>query len=102
MITKPLMRPDVYRMAVVSLILLNLTVLGQDGSGQPSTTMSVDVNVVTLPVTVRDKKGQIVRNLTKDDFVLQEDGRLQAIKYFAQDTNLPLTLGLLVDTSLSQ
>jgi VWFA-related protein len=62
----------------------------------------VDVKVVTLPVTVRDKKGQIVRNLTKDDFVLQEDGRPQAIKYFTQDTNLPLTLGLLVDTSLSQ
>ena len=64
--------------------------------------MSVDVNVVTLPVTVRDKKGQIVRNLAKDDFVLQEDSRPQVIKYFAQDTNLPLTLGLLVDTSLSQ
>ena len=58
--------------------------------------------MVTLPVTVRDKKGQIVRNLTKDDFVLQEDGHPQVIKYFAQDTNLPLTLGLLVDTSLSQ
>ena len=75
---------------------------GQAASGQAATTMSVDVKVVTLPVTVRDKKGQIVRNLTKDDFVLQEDGRPQVIKYFAQDTNLPLTLGLLVDTSLSQ
>ena len=64
--------------------------------------MSVDVKVVTLPVTVRDKQGQIVRNLTKDDFVLEEDGRPQVIKYFTQDTNLPLTLGLLVDTSLSQ
>ncbi len=64
--------------------------------------MSVDVKVVALPVTVRDKHGQIVRNLTKDDFVLQEDGRPQVIKYFTQDTNLPLTLGLLVDTSLSQ
>jgi VWFA-related protein len=73
-----------------------------NGNDQTVTTMSVDVKVVTLPVTVRDKKGQIVRNLTKDDFVLQEDGRPQTIKYFTQDTNLPLTLGLLVDTSLSQ
>jgi VWFA-related protein len=73
-----------------------------NSNGQTVATMSVDVKVVTLPVTVRDKKGQIVRNLTKDDFVLQEDGRPQAIKYFTQDTNLPLTLGLLVDTSLSQ
>ena len=73
-----------------------------NGNAQGVATMSVDVKVVTLPVIVRDKKGQIVRNLTKDDFVLQEDGRPQAIKYFTQDTNLPLTLGLLVDTSLSQ
>ena len=67
----------------------------------PPTTLSVDVKVVTLPVTVRDKKGQIVTNLTKDDFVLQEDSHPQTIKYFNLDTNLPLTLGLLVDTSMS-
>ena len=64
--------------------------------------MSVDVKVVTLPVTVRDKHGQIVRNLTKDDFILAEDGHPQTIRYFAQEANLPLTLGLLVDTSMSQ
>jgi VWFA-related protein len=70
---------------------------------QPSTTtIAVDVKVVTLPVTVRDKHGKIVRDLTKDDFTLQEDGRTQNIKYFSQETNLPLTLGLLVDTSRSQ
>lgn len=65
-------------------------------------TIAVDVKVVTLPVTVRDKHGKIVHDLTKDDFALQEDGRPQAIKYFSQETNLPLTLGLLVDTSRSQ
>ena len=65
-------------------------------------TIAVDVKVVTLPVTVRDKHGAIVRDLTKDDFTLQEDGRPQAIRYFSQEANLPLTLGLLVDTSRSQ
>lgn len=65
-------------------------------------TLSVDVKVVTLPVTVRDKHGAIVNNLTKDDFVLQEDSHPQAIKYFTLEKNLPLTLGLLVDTSMSQ
>jgi len=65
-------------------------------------TIAVEVKVVTLPVTVRDKHGKIVRDLTKDDFTLQEDGRPQTIKYFSQETNLPLTLGLLVDTSRSQ
>ncbi len=67
-----------------------------------ATTIAVDVKVVNLPVTVRDKHGKIVRDLTKDDFALQEDGRAETIKYFSQDTNLPLTLGLLVDTSRSQ
>ena len=65
-------------------------------------TIAVDVKVVTLPVTVRDKHGKIIRDLTKDDFTLQEDGRPQTIKYFSRETDLPLTLGLLVDTSRSQ
>lgn len=65
-------------------------------------TISVNVKVVNVLATVRDKHGQIVRNLNKDDFQLEEDGRPQTIKYFSQETNLPLTLGLMVDTSLSQ
>jgi VWFA-related protein len=68
----------------------------------PATTLSVNVKVVTLTVTVRDKHNQIVKGLTKDDFTLAEDGHPQAIKYFNLDTNLPLTLGLLVDSSMSQ
>ena len=68
----------------------------------PVTTIPVDVKVVTLPVTVRDKKGKIVRDLTKDDFELEEDGKPQSIRYFSQETNLPLTVGLLVDTSMSE
>jgi VWFA-related protein len=67
-----------------------------------ATTIAVDVKVVTLPVTVRDKHGKVVRDLTKDDFTLQEDGRPQTIRYFSQEASLPLTLGLLVDTSRSQ
>jgi VWFA-related protein len=66
------------------------------------TTLSVDVKVVTLPVTVRDKHSKIVTNLTKDDFVLEEDGKPQSIRYFSQEKNLPLTVGLLVDTSMSE
>ncbi len=68
----------------------------------PVTTMSVNVKVVTLPVTVRDKKGKIVKDLTKADFDLEEDGKPQEIRYFSQETNLPLTVGLLVDTSMSE
>jgi VWFA-related protein len=64
--------------------------------------ISVDVKLVNVLATVRDKKGAIVRNLTKDDFILEEDGRPQTIQFFSQETDLPLTLGLLVDTSMSQ
>jgi VWFA-related protein len=67
-----------------------------------ATTLSVDARLVNLPVVVRDKKGALIQNLTKDDFVLQVDGKPQTIRYFDKDTNLPLTLGLLVDTSFSQ
>ncbi len=63
---------------------------------------SSDVKVVNILASVRTKSGDIVANLTKDDFVLTEDGRPQTIKYFSRETNLPLILGLLVDTSGSQ
>jgi VWFA-related protein len=70
--------------------------------GQKDTTFSSDVKVVNVLATVRNKQGQIVQNLKKDDFTLSEDGRPQTIRYFSQETDVPLTLGLLVDTSLSQ
>ena len=87
--------------AIAALVLLpdfGPSLRAQDAA----TTIAVDVKEVTLPVTVRDKHGKIVRDLTKDDFTLQEDGRPQTIKYYSQDANLALTVGLLVDTSRSQ
>ncbi|HXR34267.1 MAG TPA: VWA domain-containing protein [Verrucomicrobiae bacterium] len=69
---------------------------------QQSAPITLDVNAVNLLATVRDKHGDIVRNLTKDDFALEQDGKPQTITYFAKESDLPLTLGLLVDTSLSQ
>jgi VWFA-related protein len=78
------------------------SVSSQPVQTQPATRLSVQVNVVNVLATVRDKHGKIVNNLTKDDFTLTDDGRPQAIHYFTRETDLPLTLGLLVDTSLSQ
>jgi VWFA-related protein len=69
---------------------------------QQAPDISVKVKVVNVLATVRDKHGDIIRNLTKDDFTMEEDGHPQTIKYFLQEDNLPLTLGLLVDTSGSQ
>jgi VWFA-related protein len=64
--------------------------------------IAVEVKTVSVLATVRDKHGKIIPNLGKDDFVLEEDGRPQTINYFAHESDLPLRLGLLVDTSLSQ
>lgn len=69
---------------------------------QEKADMTVHVKVVNVPATVRDKHGKIVNSLTKDDFVLEEDGRPQTLHYFSQESSLPLSLGLLVDTGMSQ
>jgi VWFA-related protein len=65
-------------------------------------TFSSEVKVVNLLATVHDKRGALVRDLTKDDFSLLEDKRPQTIRYFSKESDLPLTLGLMVDTSMSQ
>ena len=71
----------------------------QTPAGPATTTLSVDARLVNLPVVVRDKKGALIQTLTKDDFVLKVDEHPQTIRYFDLDSNLPLTLGLLVDVS---
>ena len=70
-------------------------------SEQPATTLKVQANEVLLPVTVRDKKGNLVTNLTAADFTLTEDNRPEVIKSFSIQSNLPFLCGLLVDTSRS-
>ena len=62
---------------------------------------STEVKVVNLLAIVRDKRGQIINSLSRNDFALEEDGRPQTIKYFTRETDMPLKLGLLVDTSMS-
>lgn len=64
--------------------------------------IKVDVDLVNILFTVRNKGGGLVGNLEKSDFTLLEDGKPQEIRYFTRETDLPLTIGLLVDTSMSQ
>ncbi len=74
----------------------------QQAPPQSQSKISTEVKLVTVYAAVRDKHGKIIPNLNQSDFALQEDTRPQTIKYFARESDLPLTLGLLVDTSLSQ
>jgi VWFA-related protein len=72
------------------------------GQGQSMETLKVNVNVVNLFFNVKDKHGLLIPSLKKDDFEVIEDGRPQTIKYFSAETNQPLTLGILIDSSVSQ
>jgi len=64
--------------------------------------ITVDVDVVSILASVRDKRGALIPNLQKDDFTILEEGKSQTIQYFTRETDLPLTIGLLVDVSGSQ
>lgn len=75
---------------------------GAEGELAETPTFSLDVKVVNLLAAVKDGKGRLVNSLTQDDFILEEDGARQDISYFTRQTDLPITIGLLVDTSVSQ
>ncbi len=74
----------------------------QNPPDEPAATLRVSTNVVNVLTIVKDKKGHLIPNLTKDDFQLTEDGAPQQISYFSRETDTPLTLGILVDTSGSE
>jgi VWFA-related protein len=84
-------------MKALPLLLLSPLVFAQD---EP--TIKVDVNLVNILCAVHNKQNGLVGNLEKKDFQIFEDGKEQEIKYFTRETDLPLTIGLLVDTSESQ
>src|SRR3984957_11266979 len=73
-----------------------------DDSQQPAETLKVNVNIVQLFFNVKDKHGALIPNQTKDDFEIAEDSKPQTIKYFTAESNLPLTLGIMIDSSGSQ
>jgi VWFA-related protein len=73
----------------------------QESQG-PVATFKANANIVQLFFNVKDKHGALIPNLTKDDFSIAEDGKPQTIKYFTAESNLPLTLGMMIDSSASQ
>jgi hypothetical protein len=63
------------------------------------TTLKVGVDLVNVLFTVTDAKRHLISGLTREDFLIEEDGRKQDIQFFSRESELPLTLGLLIDTS---
>src|SRR5215469_16156302 len=74
----------------------------KDEEQDSAETLKVNVNVVQFFFNVKEKKGGLIPNLPKEKFTLLEDGKPQTIKYFSPESNLPLTLGILIDSSASQ
>jgi VWFA-related protein len=89
----------VWKRSAFVFLLLVVTVTTLSAQSQTS---SGQAEVVTLFATVRDKHGKIVPNLTKDDFALNQDDHPQPIESFAKESDLPLTIGLLVQTSMNE
>ena len=71
-------------------------------NGEPVTTLKVVTRMVAISAVVKSKDGQLRGGLTKDDFLLRQDGKEEPIGYFSLGSELPLTLALMVDTSGSQ
>lgn len=69
---------------------------------EPLQTLKISTRIVGVSAVVLDNRGEPIKGLTKDDFMLKQDGAEQEIRYFSQDSDLPLTLALMVDTSTSQ
>ena len=88
---------------LTTVVLVSVVLTGAVAfQAQDLPSIKVDVDVVNILTSVRDKKGGLIANLEKNDFTVLEDGKPQEIKYFTKETDLPLTIGLLVDVSGSQ
>jgi VWFA-related protein len=89
-------------LALAAALMAQTPQTGKPDEASLPAPIKVDVNLVNILASVRDKRGGLVANLEKLDFTVLEDGKPQEIKYFTRETDLPITLGLLIDVSRSQ
>lgn len=87
--------------AIPSLAWIGLcaSLVAQPASPPEAAPIRVDVNIVNVLCTVSDKRGALITTLKKENFEIREDGRKQDIRYFARETDLPLTIAMLMDVS---
>ncbi|HZI50364.1 MAG TPA: VWA domain-containing protein [Terriglobia bacterium] len=83
-----------YAIAAATAILAGLTL-----AAQTPTTLRVDVRLVNVVATVTDAKGKFIPDLKPEDFTILEDGVPQKITHFTQDRDVPVSVGILLDTS---
>lgn len=84
------------------LVFVALRASAQEPQQPTGPTLKVTTEVVNVYAVVEDKHHRLIPDLNKDDFELTEDNQPQQITYFSRETDTPLTMGLMVDTSPSQ
>ena len=96
-------------------VLASALLLAQDGKNAPiggpqdlpgeivapNSTIRVEVSRVPLLFTVTDKKNRFITNLEREDFEVSDNGKKQSIREFVRESDLPLRIGILLDTSNS-
>jgi VWFA-related protein len=101
--TMGLRGPRIVFGVILLIVLAVCTAAAQQPSApQEQKPLKISVEMVHLFVTVRGKHGNIVSDLNKSNFKVYEDGKEQQVAYFTREMDLPLTLGMLIDTSGSQ
>src|SRR5205823_47516 len=92
--------PRIAFTVILSLLLTGAIRLpAQEKTAGQAGTVRTDVNLVSVYFTVRDGKSRLIPNLKQSDFQVFEDGKEQAIGFFALHTDVPLNIGVLLDTS---
>src|SRR3954447_10957328 len=89
------------RLVPILLLIIMTAAVFVGGGRQGQDTLKVEVQLVNVQLTVSDRHGRFVAGLTAKDFLVEEDGRRQDIRNFSRENELPLTLAMVVDTSLS-
>src|SRR5262245_42637582 len=94
------MRSIVPPLIIATLAGLSLGAVVERAGFKPQQgTLRADVNLVSIYFTVRDKREKLVTDLGKDAFKVSEDGTPQTIAFFAHHSDLPMNVGVLLDTS---
>src|ERR1700733_13582187 len=85
---------------IFALVLGSLVLEGQQVNDEKEFTLTADVDLVLLDVSVKSSKGGYVSGLTKDNFQIYENGQLQTVSHFS-NKDVPITVGLILDDSRS-
>lgn len=96
------MHSSLSRVALLFLICAGASSLGPATLAQTTPVFQAETHLVTLTFSARDSSGHFINQLGRDDFAIYEDGMPQKISLFSRESELPLTLGIVVDASESQ